>query len=239
MTPSDKIITAVRQYCLDLFQSGLSTQQSIASGLLNGVEYFVGQQFEIIAELKSELKTVGQENLAIRTNGYSKSGHIKQIERERQKIIDFIDSLKLENVANIKLPFRRRLSESESKLVRHNLERHWNFDGGYWEPLTECSPQPFSFYPRESLNSSDYQKLIDTLFEITSDTIFEISEDRLDYETEVAGFDKDGCETIYTDKNNKWVVYISHEGTIAFGGLELLEKSDTLFADKLQFRNTW
>jgi len=239
MTPSDKIITAVRQYCLDLFQSGLSTQQSIASGLLNGVEYFVGGQFENIAELKSDLKIVGQENLAIRTSGFSKSGHIKQIEIEQQKFIDFIDSLKLENIANIRLPFRRRLSDSESKLVRQNLELHWNFDGGYWEPLTECSPQPFSFYPLESLNTSDYQKLIDTLFEITIDTIFEISEDRLDYEIEVAEFDKEGCETIYTDKNNKWIVYISHEGTIAFGGLELLEKLDTLFVNKLQFRNTW
>lgn len=239
MTQSDKIVTAVRKYCLDLFQSGLSTQQSIASGLLNGVEYFVGQQFENIEELKIDLKTVGQNNLAIRTSGYSKSGHIKQIEIERQKFIDFIDNLKLENLTNIKLPLRRRLFEAEAKLVRQNLKLHWNFDGGYWEPLTECSPQPFSFYPSESLNSSDYQKLIDTLSEITSDTIFEISEDRLDYEIEVTDFDKDGCELIYTDKYNKWIVYISHEGTIAFGGPELLGKLDRIFADKLQLRNTW
>ena len=83
MTQSDKIITTVRHYCLDLFQSGLSTQQSIASGLLNGVEYLVGQEFQNITDLKNELKELGQTNLKIRTSGYSKQGHLKQIEFSR------------------------------------------------------------------------------------------------------------------------------------------------------------
>ena len=58
MTYSDKIITTVRQYCLDLFQDGLSTQQRIAKGLLNGVEYLVTKQFSNTADLKEEIKQV-------------------------------------------------------------------------------------------------------------------------------------------------------------------------------------
>ena len=232
MTPSDKIVTTIRHYCLDLFQSGLSTQQSIASGLLNGVEYLVGQEFQNINNLKNELKVLGQKNLKIRTSGYSKQGHLKQIELENQKFIDFIDRLESETSDNVKaLPYRRRLSEVEANKVRQNLKVNWNFDGGYWEPLTECSTKPFCFYRTHSLDDSSYQKLTDTVSKLTTDKIFEILEDRLDYEIEVAEFDPKSVETIYTDKDNKWIVYISHEGTITFSGPDLLKKIDNLFLD--------
>ena len=240
MTPSDKIITLVRQYCLNLFQNGLSTQQSIASGLLNGVEYLVGKQFQNIDELKHELKQQGQDNLKIRTDGYSKAGHLKQIELERQNFINFIDQFDIQNVGEIELlPYRRRLSESEAKEVRQSLEIHWNFDGGYWEPLTECSSQPFYFYNREILDNSDYQNLVSILTKITKDTIYEITEDRLDYEITVAEFDKNNWETIYTDKNNQWIIYFSHEGTIAFGGFELMNLLDIALANRVVFKNKW
>ena len=141
MTHSDKIITVVRQYCLDLFQSGLSTQQRIAKGLLNGVEYLVGKQFPNLDDLKEEIKRLSLISLNEQTSGYTKDGHLKTIEAERQKFLDFINRLDVTKLDEVnQLPYKRRLSESESTLFRQNLKKNWNFDGWmfgeyYWEPL--------------------------------------------------------------------------------------------------------
>ncbi|MBK9285869.1 MAG: hypothetical protein IPM51_16360 [Sphingobacteriaceae bacterium] len=240
MTQSDKIITTVRQYCLNLFQSGLSTQQSIANGLLNGVEYIVGKQFDNLNDLKDELKQLAQDNLKIKTSGYSKAGHLKQIELERQKYVDFVDNLDIQNLNTIQaLPYRRRLSEIEAKTVRQNLELFWKFDGGYWEPLTVCSPKPFYFYNTDKLDKLDYENLIKIISKITNDRIYEITEERLDYEIDISEFDKDNFETIYTDKKNQWIIYLSHEGTIAFGGQQLMDEFDKLTTDKTELKNKW
>jgi len=240
MTSSDKIVTTVRHYCLDLFQNGFSTQKHIARGLLNGVEYLVGQEFQNINELKNELKLLGQNNLRIITSGYSKQGHLKQIELEIKKFINFIDHLTSGNLDEVEpLPYKRRLKEVNANEVRQNLKVHWDFDGGYWEPLTECCTKPFCFYPIESLDDVCFQVLRDKLSKLTNDNIFEISEERVDYEIEIIDLDPKSFETIYTDKNNKWIVYISHEGTIAFGGLDLLKQNDNIFADRKEFKNKW
>lgn len=241
MKQSEKIITLIRRYCLDLFRNGMSTQQNIAEGLLNGVEYLVGTKNENIYELKNELKQLGQESLKAKTisYGYSKPGHLKQIELERQKFIDFIDKIDLNNIIEVEpLPYRRRLAENEAKVVRQNLKKYWNFDGVYWEPLIkDISPKPFYFYSIENLVKSDYENLIKILSKITNDRIYEITEDRLDYEIDISEFDKDSFETIYSDKNNEWIIYISHEGTIAFGGLELMDEFDKSMTDKIDFKN--
>jgi hypothetical protein len=239
MTSTDKIITLARQYCLDLFKSGMSTEQSIAKGLLNGVEYLVGRSFVNDIEVKNEIIHLAQASLKEATSGYSKEGHLRKIELERKKFIEYVEHLDVNGNEHIEpLPYRRRLLKSESKAIRENLKCNWNFDGGYWEPLTKCSNKPFYFYDTEYLDNQDYEKLIAILKKFT-DKAFEITEDRLDYEIDTSEFDKDSIETIYTDKNNNWIVYISHEGTIAFGGLELMKELDEALANKVEFKNKW
>ncbi len=247
MTHSDKIITVVRQYGLDLFLSGLSTQQHVAKGLLNGIEYLVRKQFSNLDDLKKEIKQLALTNLNEQTSGYTKDVHVKKIEAERQNFLDFINRLDVMKLDEVKqLPYRRRLSQNESTLVRQNLKNNWNFDGWtsgeyYWEPLplVSISPERFCFYNTEILSDTDYQNITSLLLTLNSDTIYEVTEDRLDYEIEATEFDKDSIETAYTDKNNSWIIYLSHERTIAFGGQQLIEELDRILIDKSELKNKW
>ena len=74
---------------------------------------------------------------------------------------------------------------------------------------------------------------------LNNDTVYEITEDRLDYEIEASEFDKDSTETAYTDRENSWIIYLSHEGTIAFGGQQLMEELDIILVDKAGLKNKW
>lgn len=245
MTQSNKLITAARHYCLDLFQNGLSTQQRIATGLLYGVEFFVGRQFPNSDDLKAEIKQLALASLEEQTSGYSKDGHLKKIELEKQNFINFIDQLDTSKLHNIELlPFRRRLSETEAIQVRQSLKSRWNFDcwrspNYYWEPLVVASPEPVYFFNTEMLNDKDFESLGKLLWKLTGDTIYEVTEDKIDYEIETSEIDKYTMETAYTDKLNNWIIYLSHEGTTAFGGDKLMKELDTLLADKREFKDKW
>jgi len=245
VTQSDKIITAARHYCLDLFQNGLSTQQQIAIGLLKGVEFFVGRQFANADDLKAEIKQIALANLQEQTSGYSKDGHLKKIELEKQNFLEFIDQLDTSKPDNIEpLPYRRRLSESEANQVRQNLKSKWNFDGWsspnyYWEPLVEASPKPVYFFNTEVLSDKDFESIGNLLWKLTGDTMYEVTEDKIDYEIEPTQIDKYTIEAAYTDKLNNWIIYLSHEGTTAFGGDELMKELDTLLADKSELKDKW
>ena len=46
-------------------------------------------------------------------------------------------------------------------------------------------------------------------------------------------------ETIFTDKTFEWVVYGSHESTIAFGGIWLVDFIKKLFANRKDKLNRW
>jgi hypothetical protein len=245
LTQSDKIITAVRRYCLYLFRDGLSTQQRIATGLLNGVEFWVGKQFSNIENQKAEIKQLALASLKEQTSGYSKEGHLKKIELEKQNFIQFIDELDTSSFDNVEpLPYRRRLSKSEASLVRQNLKSKWNFDGWssgnyYWEPLLSASPIPVYFFNTEVLSDQDFENIGKLLWKLTGDTIYEVTEDKIDYEIETTEIDKYTIEAAFTDKLNNWIIYLSHEGTTAFGGDELLKELDTLLADKIELKDKW
>lgn len=230
---------------MDLFQNGLSTQQRIATGLLNGVEFLVGRHFPNADNLKSELKQVALESLKDTTSGYSKHGHLKKIELEKQNFLEFIDQLNTSQLDNIEpLPYRRRLSENEAITVRQDLKSKWNFDGWsspnyYWEPLVEASPQPVYFFNTEVLTDMDFENIGKLLWKLTGYTIYEITEDKIDYEIDPTEIDKYTIEAAYTDKLNNWIIYLSHEGTTAFGGDELMKEVDGLLVDKRELKDKW
>lgn len=185
------------------------------------------------------------ESLKETTNGYSKEGHLKNIELQKQNFLEFVDQLHTSRLDNIKpLPYRRRLSEKEAITIRQNLKSKWNFDGWssqnyYWEPLVAASPKPIYFFKTELLSDQDFENIGKLLWEITGETIYEVTEDKIDYEIETTQIDKYTIEAAYTDKLNNWVIYLSHEGTTAFGGDELMKKLDILLADKRELKNKW
>lgn len=69
--------------------------------------------------------------------------------------------------------------------------------------------------------------------------IYQITEDRIDYEIEFDSFDVNLYETIVSDNSFKWVIYGSHEGTLTFGGVKLVDFVKSLFLDKQEKLNKW
>ena len=261
MTTTDKIITLARRYCSENFsfwadkysieKSGNNNPYSdndynifprynALTAILKGVETIVGKTFDSIDQCKNELKSLGQDSQTPFTKGKQNEIEKKAIQDERQKFINFIDTITDHQIETVEpLPYRRRLLEKEASEVREQLLKHWNFDGSYWEPLTSCSPHPFIFFSKDNLTDQDYKKIKKIISDRAENKIYEITEEQYDYLTDNSEFEPDCYETIYTDKNFDWIVYGSHEGTIAFGGAWLLTELDRQLSDKKELVNQW
>ena len=164
----------------------------------------------------------------------------KVIEDERNKFIKFIDNTSPDKFLEIEpLPYRRKLKVKEAELIRKQLFEIWNYAGDYWEPLDNKSPKPTIYLMKENVTEDDIQQIIDFVKHKADKRIFEISEDRNDYEIEIESFTPDLYETICCDKDLEWVVYGSHESTIAFGGTWLIESITKLFAGRQEKLNLW
>lgn len=263
MTTTDKIITLARHYCIDNFRYwsdkyqiertgndfpytytdndyNLFPRYNALTAILKGIETIVGKSFNDSDQCRNELKELGQNSQTPFTTGKKNEISKTAIQEERQKFINFIDSISDQQLETVEpLPYRRRLLEKEASEIRENLLRHWNFDGGYWEPLTSCSPQPFVFFSKDNLTDKDYEKIKKIIADRAESKIYEITEERYDYQIDNSEFDPDCYETIYTDQNFDWIVYGSHEGTVAFGGAWLLTELDRQLSDKKELINQW
>lgn len=162
------------------------------------------------------------------------------LQEERQKFIEFIENITEDDLNSIEpLPHRRRLKQEESKQVRQSLLEKWNFQGNYWEPLEELSPQPSLFLIKDNVADTDYEQILEEIQKHAHNKLFEITEDGSDAEIEFGLFHPDCYETIYCDRTFSWIVYGSHESTIAFGGTWLLDFISQLYADRQDKLNKW
>lgn len=260
MTDIEALITLTRRYCLDNFSfwadkyskesSGNNNPYSdkdydifprynVLTAIRQGIELFVGQHFETLEACKATLKEIGFTSQNIFTTGKQNKIAANAIQDERNKFIAFIGKVTIEELQNVEaLPYRRRLKTDEAKSIRKQLKKIWGYDH-YWEPIEHASPKETVFLMKANIISSDYDKIIDIVKEKSDAKIFEISEDHIDYEIEIDSFDPDCYETIFTDKTYNWVIYGSHESTLAFGGTWLVTFMKQLFADRENKLNKW
>jgi len=241
----------------------LFPRYNVINAIQQGVETLVGQNFTSFETCKQELVKMGKNSHSISTidsnedlhllgeSGRHKSvgGRNNTIENnamneERKKFIEFVSSITIEDISNVEpLPYRHRLTDTEMLSVRRQLLEHWNFDGGYWNPLDDKSPKETVFLMKDNITDDDCKKIVDYLISNSNKRLYEVTENRIDYEIEFDSFDIDLCETIVTDKTFEWVIYGSHEETIAFGGSTLINFIKSLFAnrqDKLnKFEQNW
>ncbi|MAX81481.1 MAG: hypothetical protein CL843_15075 [Crocinitomicaceae bacterium] len=230
------------------------------STILQGVETIVGKDFATFDNCKDELKRIGAETHSIDTiesnkelhllgklsNYFKKSGKLNKIEinaiqDERLKFIQFITEQTTESVLDVEpLPFERKLTQEESEQVRVRLLKSWNFDGDYWEPLDNKSPNPTVFLMDQKITALDKSEIEQTIKAYSkSDKLFVITEDLVDYEIEKGLIDIDLYESIICDNTFEWVVYGSHESTTAFGGKFLIDKVNELYSNRKEQLNKW
>jgi hypothetical protein len=264
MTETEALITAARRYLQDNYSYwadryskertgkdipytytdddyNLFPRYNVLSAILNEVETLVGQNTNNLDDCKQKLKdfalTANPRTFTTRKQNQIETNAMQE---ERNKFIDFIDKLTDKQLNSINpLPYRRRLRKDESEQVRQELLRHWNCQGDYWEPLEKLSPKPTLFLMKKNITNSDYEQLTQEIKRHADKKLFEITEDHLDAEIEFSLFCPNCYETIYCDKTYEWIVYGSHESTVAFGGEWLLVFIKQLYSDRQDKLNKW
>lgn len=263
MTETEAIVTAAKHYCIDNFRYwsdryqnertgndfpytyfdndyNLFPRYNALSAIRQGIEYFTGDEFQDIESCKQTLIKTGKESQSPFTEKTQNKIEQKAIQEERDKFLQFIDSIDTSILQSVEpLPYRRRLKDDEREKIRQVLIDKWKVDG-YWVPLIEASPELTTiFLDKDNLTETDEKQIADFIKEKAEGRLYEITEEQLDYEIDQNEFDIDCYETFYCDKTFKWLIYGSHEGTITFGGQELLDFIQQLFADRRDLINKW
>jgi len=129
------------------------------------------------------------------------------------------------------LPFRRVLTNEESKELWNYLKRSWDVGDGYWFPLREgpIPPNVLAFHLDYFKKMNGFELLKETVAQHGISRIFELHElglDEPDYEIELSIFEPGyrwGGEQYCTSAGADWVVYASHESSITIAGDWLTE----------------
>lgn len=263
MTETEAIVSAAKHYCIDNFRYwsdryqnertgndfpytytdndyNLFPRYNALSAIRQGIEYFTGQEFQDIETCKQTLKKTGQESQSHFTENTNNKIGRKAIQEERDKFVQFIENIDNSVLEAIEpLPYKRRLKDDERETIRQVLTDKWRVDG-YWVPLIEVSSELTTlFMNKENLTETDEKQIVNFIKQKAEGRLYEITEEQLDYEIAHSEFDIDCYETFYCDRTFDWLVYGSHEGTIAFGGKELIDFVQQVFADRKEMINNW
>ncbi len=220
----------------------------LSRSILEDLERIVDKPFENAAQCKEEIKSIalkrkeGAKSLdELADSSKMTKRTLRRIEVNNNAVehfLDFVDSISEEQMDTVEpLPYRRRLSEQESGEVRADLKEQWQFGGFYWVPLSGDCTRPLIIFDGDEFTEDHLPELKETILSLTSQRIYEIEEFGNDFEVDHTEFDPDKTEVIYTDKNFSWVIYTSHEDTIAFGGPWLLSEIEKRYADIIKPEN--
>ena len=86
------------------------------------------------------------------------------------------------------------------------------------------------------MTENDKNKIIEHIKKYDK-MFFTVDEMDNDYETEI--LEINGCETVYTNIKFDWIIYISHEMYMAFGGKLLIGFLKELFSDRMDKINKY
>ncbi|PJZ43813.1 hypothetical protein [Leptospira brenneri] len=263
MNKSESLITLARRYCLNHYIYWLNKYLRERTGndfpytytekdynlfprynallaILNGIELIVGNQYDSIDECKSKIIELGLKSESPFTKNTLNMIADKSILEERNKFLNYINNLSDSDLINVEpLPHKRRLSEIESLEIRNLLKENWEFNGGYWYPLSPLKTKKAYFLNKDNITESDFLKISNFILSNSNHHLYKITEEQLDYEIDASEFEPNCYETMYTDKNTSWLIYGSHEGTLSFAGSKISNFILNLFSDRTDFINKW
>lgn len=263
MRDSEAFITLARRYCVDQYaywsnkyakertgtdvpytysdeDYNLFPRYNVLKAIQIGVEYYVGQEFENLDECRKLLKEQGKNSQTVFTENIENEIAQKATQEERNKFIEFINSVEESSLQSVKkLPYRRRLQKEESENLRSLLNTKWEYDNA-WYPMFEISSNIKTvFIAKDALSKEDLKDIYNFINQNSESNLFEITEDGLDYEVESTEFDPDCYETTYTNPDTSWIYYGSHESTISVGGAFLVNFIEEKFKDRSDILNQW
>lgn len=257
MTSTEALITAARRYCGEHYhywavryskeRTGqnypvysysdndydLFPRYNILDAILGEIEILVGRSFPSLSDCRATLIQIGRSANSPLTKQKENLIASAAIQQERDKFIQFIDTVTPEMLEQTApLPYRRRLEEAEKSAVYQALLERWNYDGGYWDPIENLSPVEIVYLAKADITSADLQAVSGFINDQAAGHLLEATEEGIITEISSGDFHLNSEETVFCDLNYQWLVYVSHEATVTFAGGQLLEFIKQLFAGR-------
>ncbi|MDR3292769.1 MAG: hypothetical protein LBT20_01540 [Clostridiales bacterium] len=182
-------------------------------------------------DCRAQLKQVGQDASDFFTTNITSGAGLQVMNEGRAKFIDFVKNITDEQLESVvELPYGRKLSNEESKMIREKLLQVWNFDGDYWNPLTDNYKGEILVVISEFITDKDIEKIQSFLNVDNINHCYAVDENKNDYECGYISVTS--CEEVCVDKRLDWLIYSSHEGTVSFAGTPLIAFVKELFIDR-------
>ncbi len=257
MTLIEALITAARRYCGEHYhywavryskeRTGqnypvysysdndydLFPRYNILDAILGEIEILVGRSFPSLSDCRATLIQVGRSANSPLTEPKDNLIASAAIQQERDKFIQFIETVTPEMLEQTPpLPYRRRLGEAEKSTVYQALLERWNYDGGYWDPIENLSPAEVVYLAKADITSADLQAISGFISNHAAPYLLEATEEGIITEISPGDFHLNSEETVFCDCNYQWLVYVSHEATVTFAGEEMLGFLKYLFAER-------
>ena len=130
----------------------------------------------------------------------------------------------------------------ETEIVKNNLKAKWNIEPfNFWIPLHGIATDNILYFETENFETYvGYKKLSEIVNEINDGNVFcfnEAREEKVYDKLEIKEYESP--DIFYTNKNADWVIYQTHEGTITFAGIELIDKIKSIWNNWKENANPW
>lgn len=253
------LILKARHYCQDNYNywvqsySSPSNDDGIAQfkvwqAISQGVLSLVDMPFTDFEMCRTALIDKGETS----ENDFTRFKNLSQnrknaIVQEREKFIKFIQAIIPEDLLYVEpLPYHRKLSESESQIIRQRMKQAFDYNGCYWYPLSGEDNKPnmavvfvslcnFTSTDEKAVNRYLIQQSINQRFFVVSED-WDDGEMALQVEDEVISELHEGA---IFGENFTWLIYGSHEGTITFGSEKLVVFIENLYKNRRAKLNFW
>ncbi|MEV4713839.1 hypothetical protein [Micromonospora sp. NPDC049374] len=121
------------------------------------------------------------------------------------------------------LGYRRVLTSAESSDWRARLQARWGVQATSWHPMLPGPVPPGVLVLTDAAvqTRAGIGRVRQALRAIGARRVIELREDGLDYLLDLDLFvpTYNGAEGVWSDDSLDWVLFASHEGTVAFGGV--------------------
>lgn len=255
--PAEALVNLARRYCSEHFNYWAKQYQA-EQKKHTGPQFYTDRDFDLfprynvlnailleilavtgratdekwsLAECREFLALAGEAGETAFTKKPQNGIEARAMREERESFIAYIAQVTDDDLRRVEpLPYNRLLGKMESEKIRARLLASWNFDGGYWEPLEARCRDKVCFLATENVTAKDYERIADYVISAAGGKIYYLTEYHEDYQCDRHLFDPKDCyESVYCDESLDWIVYGSHEGTIAFGGSALIDFIKRLF----------
>ncbi len=126
--------------------------------------------------------------------------------------------------------------------AKSNLKNKWGIDPfGFWIPLGGNIIENTMYFNMNDFEENfGYDKLNQIVNEINLGNIYELDEfggEKCSLSLSIKDYSQP--DIFYTNENADWVIYQTHENTIAFAGLELIGKIKSSWKNWQEMANPW